>query len=97
VTVDELEAFWEAHSNEYLRFERIENPLSRCRDLHAFLLLNKLVPGSRDIICAAEHDAVWLETKVRELLKIATESELIDLHRCGVMYDSENELLQMWV
>lgn len=39
---------------EYLKFDRVEPKLSRRPDLHAFLLLDRLVPGIRDIIGCAE-------------------------------------------
>jgi hypothetical protein len=85
-TAEELRAFYgsDSVSNEFLEFDRIEKKLSKRPDLHAFLLLDKLVPGKSDMICAAEHDQIWLGVDVEELLEVATEQQLIDLHRCGV-------------
>ena len=37
---------------EFLKFERVENKRSQRPDLHAFLLLDELVPDKSDIIAA---------------------------------------------
>ena len=85
------------HEDEFLKFERIENKTSNRADLHAFNLLDKLVPGHLDIVAAAEHDQIWLEVSPKELSKVATEEQIIELIRCGVFYDSENDSLSMFV
>lgn len=91
-TAEELRAFYgtDSVSSEFLRFERVENKLSKRPDLHAFLLLDKLVPDVRDMVMAAEHDQIWLGVDVEELLEVATEQQLVDLHRCGVRCDGES-------
>lgn len=83
----DLQEFFEKHSDEFLKFERVENKLSFRPDVHAFLLLSRLAPGTFDIVSAAEHDEIFLEPSPDEVVKIATEQELIDLHRCGVRCD----------
>lgn len=72
-------------ADEYLKFDRIQNPLHRRRDIAAFLLLDKLVPdGDTDIIEAASHDVVWLSINVEKLAEVATEEDILYLYRCGV-------------
>jgi hypothetical protein len=44
----------------------------------------QLCPGTRDMVSAAEHDEIYLDVDVKELLERATDEQLIDLHRCGV-------------
>ena len=44
-------------SGEYGHFERVANPRSRRPDLHAFLLIDELVPGEQDLISAVENDS----------------------------------------
>lgn len=92
----DIEAAFEAASVEFLKFERVANKKSSRPDLHAFILLNELVPGSRDIVSAAEHDEIYLEISPDELAKVATEQDIIDLHRCGVRYSSELDGLCMF-
>lgn len=72
---------------EFLKFDRIKERLSDRPDLHAFILLDKLVPGKTDMIAAAEHDEIYLEIDPDELAKVATKDQLRDLHRCGVRAD----------
>ena len=92
-TVEELEAFLETEG-EYLKFENIEDPSSKRPDLHAFLLLDRLLPDNKDIVSCAEHDQFWLSVDIDKLLKVATRAQWKDLHRCGVMVDEES--LYMW-
>jgi hypothetical protein len=78
------EGFFEGKDEEFIRFERVEHKLSNRPDIHAFLLLDQLCPGTRDMVSAAEHDEIYLDVDVKELLERATDEQLIDLHRCGV-------------
>lgn len=84
-------------SDEFLKFERIEAPLSTRKDIHAFILLNMLVPDTCHILGNASHDEVWLDVDVEKLISVVTKEQVIDLIRCGVRYDSENESLAMFV
>lgn len=87
-----FEKFDSDHEDEFLRFERIEHKLSRRPDIHAFLLLDKLVPGDRDMVAGAKHDEISLDVEVEELAKVATEEDIRDLVRCGVMLDGGSYL-----
>lgn len=82
--------------DEYLKFDRIASPPSNRPDLVAFLLLDKLMPGSRDIISAAEHDEFFIDCDVEELAKAATEDDIRMLVRCGVMYSKDFDCLSMY-
>jgi hypothetical protein len=93
----DLKKFFEDHENEFLEFKRVENKLSNRPDLHAFLLLEKLVPGKDDIVGSAAHDEIYLSTDVEKLLKVASEQDLIDLRRCGVLYNNDYDSLYMFV
>lgn len=93
----DLSAYFEKHEDEFLKFERITNKLSNRPDIHAFLLLDKLVPGEGDMVSGSSHENIFLNTDVEKLLEIATAKDLIDLHRCGVMYDEDYESLHMFV
>ena len=90
---ERLESFFDRHSKEYLKFERIENKRSTRPDLHAFLLLEELAPAEKegqDMVCAAEHDIIYLVSNLSLVAKNATDEQLLELHRCGVMISEES-------
>lgn len=99
MSVDELASLFEKHSDEFLQFDQIpaDKRKHKCEDLHAFELLNQLVPQDGDIICHAEHDEIWLAASLEELAKVITEEQVIELIRCGVRCDSDTETLCMFV
>jgi hypothetical protein len=85
---DEMESLFNDDEGEFLKFDRIEQKLSNRPDIHAFLLLDSLVPRDRDMVSAAEHDEIWLDVEPEELAKVATREQVIDLIRCGVRFDA---------
>lgn len=87
---------YDKYEDEYIQFDRVENKTSNRRDMHAFNLLDKLVPGKGYMVSAAEHDQIWLSVDPAELAKVATEDQIIELIRCGVMYDDDTESLSMY-
>lgn len=90
MTLDELEAlFADEDLEEFLKFERVKDPPSKRPDLCAFILLDRLVPGDRDIVAASEHDEFFLAVDCDELAKVATRDDVITLIRCGVRYSEE--------
>lgn len=93
----ELRAIFEKHDDEFLEFDRIAAKRSLCPDLHAFMLLDELLPGRSDMVCHAEHDEIWLKPNLRDLAKVATEGQLVDLIRCGVRIDVDGDGLCMFV
>lgn len=94
--LDLSEAFEKAE-DEYIKFERVENPLHPRPDICAFLLLDKLLPGSGDIVACAEHDEIFLDIDCEKLAEAASEDDIITLSRCGVRFDSDLDSLAMYV
>lgn len=84
-----MDELFEKHNDEYLKFERVENKRSKRPDLHAFLLLDELFPATRDIVCSASHDEIWLGIDSDDIEKL-TEKQVIELLRCGVLYAEES-------
>lgn len=84
------------NGDEYLMFDRIEKKLSTRPDMHAFIMLDKLVPGNRDMVSAAEHDQIWLAVSIDDLESVASTDEVIDLYRCGVFLDDDGDSLTMF-
>lgn len=97
MTDEELIAIFDKYDYKFLKFDRVQNPKSIRPDLHAFILLDSLVPGDDDIVSCAEHDEIFLEVNPSDLAKVATEEQLIELMRCGVRYDSSGLGLAMFV
>lgn len=87
---------FEQFEAEYIKFERIEHKLSSRTDLHAFLLLNSLQPGTGDMISASEHDEFWLDINCEQLAAVITDEQIRDLVRCGVRYDEDLDSLCMF-
>lgn len=86
-----------SETDEFLEFDRIENPKHPRPDICAFLMLHDLLGGTGDMVCSASHDEIWLDVNVEKLAKKATPEFIRDLSRCGVWYDSEIDSLCMFV
>lgn len=95
----DLKKAFKAAEGEYLRFERIENPLHPRKDICAFLKLAELVPGVKghDMVSAAEHDEIYIHTTPEDLAAVATQDDIVYLYRCGVRLSSETDSLAMFV
>jgi len=86
------------HEDEFLEFKKVKNKLSTRTDLHAFLLLDSLLPGSKDdIVACGEHDQIWLGVDMDKLAKVITEDQVVELRRCGIFMDEDTDSLSMFV
>lgn len=86
---------FEQFDGDYLKFDEVENKLSKRRDLHAFMVLESLLPGVRPMISSSEHDEFYLDLPVEQLAGI-TDARIQELIRCGVRYDAEYDCLCMF-
>lgn len=92
-----LVELFESFDDEYGKFNLIVNKFSNRKDLHAFILLDKLFPEeTMDIISAAEHDEIFLEIDLEKLAERATEEDILNLVRCSIRL-SDFESLTMYV
>lgn len=87
---------FEQFKDDFLKFEDVAVKQSDRPDLNAFLMLSHLVPGAGDIISGAEHDEIYLSVSLEDLDKAASDEQIHDLIRCGVLL-SEYECLMMFV
>lgn len=92
-----LKAVFKELQDEYLKFERIENPLHHRADICGFMKLHQLVPGTMDMVAAAEHVEIFLDVSPEALERVATVDDLVYLHRCGVRWNSDADSLAMFV
>lgn len=97
MTYEEMQEMFETDNDEHGEFQRVENKLNGRPDIHAYLLLDSLFPGDRDMVSAAEHDIIYLAPDAEELAKVATEEQVLELIRCGVFVDTETDSLAMFV
>lgn len=100
MTAEQLYDLWEKCENErWESTERSEPELNfhKRPDINAFLLLDKLLPGTGDIVSCAEHDEIFLNVNLEELAKVIAEKEVVELIRCGVHFNSEINSLHMFV
>jgi hypothetical protein len=85
MTVEEMKALFEKHDKEYIEFDRVKVKRSSRPDLHAFLLLDELIPDKGvDMVAGAEHDEVYLAPELEEVAGAITEEQVVELVRCGV-------------
>jgi len=98
MTIEQLVATFNKYDDEYLIFRNVANKLSRRPDMHAFILLDKLIPGDgmSDLIVAAEHDQFFIDIEPEALAMVATEEIILELVRCGIVYDEETESLSFF-
>ena len=95
--IDLAETF-EKYADEYIKFDRVENPAHARPDICAFIVLDQLLPNAgRDMVCAAEHDEIWLDVDCEKLAEVATDADILLLTRCGVRYDDGIDSLAMFV
>jgi len=87
---------FESVTDEFLKFDRTKAPRSGRPDLHAFLMLDEMMPGKRDLISASEHDEFYLDIDCDAFAELATDDQIRDLHRCGIRYDEELDSLCMF-
>jgi hypothetical protein len=87
---------FEMFDDEYGEFDRVLKKRSGRPDLHAFVLLDTLFPGVDDMVCYAEHDEIWLDISGDNIANLS-DDEILELVRCGVRYDDDNDSLCMFV
>ena len=98
MTEDEFREKFDQISNaEYITFESInpDRKLYFRPDINAFLLLDRLVSKrchgeDRDMISRASRDEIWLRITPEDICERATEEDIRDLIRCGVMLDDDD-------
>lgn len=95
---EELISLFDKYSEEVTlcAFDDVKNKYSKRSDLHAFILLDKIMPSTHDIICSARHQEIFLECKIEKLAKVITEEQIKELVACGVSYDYSRDCLYMF-
>jgi hypothetical protein len=84
------------NGKHYMKFEDVKNKQSNRPDIHAFLLLDKLYTSDQNIVSAASHDIIYLNFNSKKIEEL-TDKQILELTRCGVMYDDEYDSLSMFI
>lgn len=96
MTTDQLRDLFEKHDELFMAFE-LYGRTGTCRpDLAAFILLDQLCPATGGIIIGAITGEIVLNIDPVELAKVITEEQVIELIRCGVRYDDQDNSLCMF-
>ena len=95
---EQVGARFEKFEDDFLKFKEVSEPnrLHARPDICAFLILDRIVPSNDRMIGAAKHDVIYLNVDTDVLAEKATDDEIRDLHRCGVLYSEENDGLIMF-
>lgn len=96
MNLSELMQIFEAHEDASHKFEQIDKPLHRVRDICAMLTIDAIAPFKRDAISAAEHDQIWFDVDIDAFCAKATPGDVLTLIRCGVFFDSGVDSLSMF-
>lgn len=85
---------WEAitkDGDEFLKFEKVARKRSNRPDLHAFLMLDELFPGTSGLVASASHDEIWLDVD-DDQVETLTDEQILELSWCGVRHDFDGGL-----
>lgn len=96
MTLQEMQDLFEKYNDLYLKFDIIKNPKSKRPDLHAFILLDELQPGTSDMISASTHDEFYLNIDTEVLAQYINEDQIKELIACGVRYSEYDDCFSMF-
>ena len=94
---ESLRERFDRYEDEFLRFEKVENPRHPRPDVCAFLILHDLAPDKGDMVSGAEHDEIFIDVSPDALDAAASDADILTLVRCGVRLDSYTGSLAMFV
>lgn len=92
-----LQERFEKFEDDYLEFEKINNKRSLRPDLHAFILLDELFPGKKEIISSSGYEEIYLDIDIEEFRLRITDLQIQELVRCGIRYHKEFDCLALYV
>lgn len=77
-----------------LLFREIEEKYSEKRDIHALCLLDRVFPGTENLIEGSEANQIWFSIPL-EKLETLSDQQIRELDATGVFYDEEFKCLSM--
>lgn len=73
-----------------------ERRFSNRPDMHALMLLDKLLPGDSDIISCSSSSMLYLDIDLEALNPVIHDDQIMELCACGVFMDEEYDCLAMF-
>lgn len=103
-TTELRDKFSEAYdASPTFAFKDLPNKRSQRQDLHAFLLLDEILPPEihhmgygHDMVSRSEHDEIWLRVDVEKLAEVITDDQIRELVACGVYPCGDTDSLHMF-
>jgi len=86
--------YWET---EFLSFEKVTDKLSNNRQMHVFMLIERFVGSSQNMIDKTGYGVIYLSVNVEILATLISAKQVLELCRCGVCFDSSKNRLYMFV
>ena len=98
ISQDALIERFNKFESDFLKTDGLTVRLHPRKDLNAFLLLHQLAPEDNggDMISNVHDEEIYLEVNVVTLNKNASDEDIQNLVRCGVMYHAEYDCLYMF-
>lgn len=79
-------------NDEHSRFDHVEHKLSQRGDVHAIMLLDKLIPGDHYALEYVVDASVVFSWKVGDVAKVISAEQVLELVQCGVYIDEDEDL-----
>ena len=92
-----IKKIMEEVNDEMCKFEKVVTKFSNRADLHAFILLDKILPNSTDIISATAYKSIFIDIDIKKLEKVISYDQIVELVRCGICYESDYDCLYKFV
>lgn len=95
----DVEEIFERNADEFLKFDQVAIKRHSRPDICAFFILADLANSgkNKNIVSCAEHDLITLSVTPDDFHGRVTEGDLVDLMRCGVIYDAGEDCFQMLI
>jgi hypothetical protein len=88
--------FSEFSESDYLNFDKVEFKISKKKDVHAFVLLDRIFPDDAfSMIENTEYDQINLYLDLEKLSKVIMPEQILELVRCGVSCYESDDFLSM--
>ena len=87
---------FEKYAEENLDFDSIKQKFSQRDDVHALVLLDRLLPGNGELIGKTDYYGFYLDIEPEELNAIITDEQIKELLACGVSYFEDRDALYMF-
>jgi hypothetical protein len=91
----DIEEMFKEHDSEFLDYGKHSHLRDVKTQWFIMNMLNNVTPN-RDLIIASSRDYIWFATKPETFMECFNQREIVDMIRCGLMYDSEYECLAIF-